>query len=159
MRGSRLMALAAGVVALALSAANATHTTATRVDTLAYQAGTGDAVVLCTAPVGVNGDEGSGGACFTLDADDTKVVNITINDDVLPKTGGYYSFTDQLNTNGQDLGSGAFCDTISNLAKPAGANYLAVYVDEALGPLDCGTGIGVATHGSIAVTIEYKVPD
>lgn len=147
------------LAALAMGApAQASHEE--RTETKLYTQLAGDGVVLmCDASDPDLG--GLGGVCFDLIGDEEDVKQIKIEDEVtgMP-VGGYYDFTDALGLEGgESLASGTFCGSVSNLAIPAGAASLIIYVDVALGPLDCAfpASPGIGVRGTISAT--YRLID
>lgn len=161
MRIRRIVLLAAGVMVLALtvSGTNAAPIYSFRTESVKYTQVTGD---VTGAPGfdcrGSDPDFGGVGlTCFDLNGGvDVLVSNITIDDDYSPRgVGGYYEFrTSQSSTTA--ITSGSFCNSINNLAIPAGATWLGVWLDAALGPLDCGPAqLGVAIQGHVNTTIKY----
>lgn len=115
-----------------------------------YIAGTGDLFVRC----GVQGDEieqetGAclGGQIFSVPAD-TGSAAIEIDDEITSDTAGFYQFED---ADGNVLASGAVCGS-ANVAVPADAAWLGVFVDTTLATLDCGNPAALGTTGEIVVT-------
>ena len=87
----------------------------------------------------------------------------TVADDSGFPVGAYYAIRDAGQTT---LTSGNFCDHVDDLAVPAEASFVRMYVDEATGafPETAGFGgdclaeygsLGVGTTGSITLTYEY----
>lgn len=152
----RSLALLALPVALAMSTASAHET---RTDTRAYTQAAGDNyILLCGTP---DPDLGElGGGCFSFLGDEESVSKIEIRDETGLPVGGYYEFTDAFGETGENLGSGSFCGSISNLAIPEGANGVGIWVDgPAYGPLDCllsDTSPGIGIKGEIDVTFLLK---
>ncbi|MFP5225754.1 MAG: hypothetical protein ACLGH3_09440 [Actinomycetota bacterium] len=143
----RRILLAAMAVLMAMGSAQAD----TRTETKLYTQLAGDAIVLqCDASDPDLG--GLGGACFDLIGDETSV-QITIEDVSGLPVGGYWDLSDAIGLDGNSLANGSFCGSTADIEVPDGAFSLAVYVDAALGPIDClGTSPGVGLQGEIIVT-------
>lgn len=143
----RKMLLTALVVLMAAGSAQA----GTRSETKLYTQAAGDALVLqCDASDPDLG--GLGGVCFDLVGDEASV-SATIDDISGQPVGGYYQFSDALGLDGNDLGNGTFCSSSEELTVPAGARSFVIYIDVALGPLDCApAGAGVGIRGEVTMT-------
>jgi hypothetical protein len=149
----RKILLAALAVLMAAGGAQAD----TRSETKLYTQFAGDALVLqCDASDPDLG--GLGGACFDVIGDETSI-QITIDDVSGLPVGGYWDFSDAPGLDGNSLANGSFCGSTAELPIPEGALLLAVYVDAALGPVDClGTSPGVGVRGEITVTSTFAGP-
>lgn len=152
----RWIVAVAALAAMALTLGTAQAGVANRNDSLKYTGVIGDAYVVgCDASDPDLG--GLGGVCFTLNAEDTRIVSLGIVDDSGLPVGGLVRYTDQLGDAGTNLGERSICGSTGSFARPAGANYILVFIDgPVFGPLDClGTAAGVGTQGHVDVTIEY----
>lgn len=114
--------------------------TANYIGTTAFTAGTG-----CLS--GLGDDPNLGGACFTIDEDET-AVTVAIDDASPLPAGGDLSFI----AGSAVLESVLFCDEIIDHPIPAGATRLIVSADSASGLISCAGSGGASVAGSITAS-------